>query len=55
MRKSIEKFLLAFLCVFSFQIIPESHIHDDECGYQQDTREGCIFEISFFEGKDWGN
>lgn len=51
------KKLLGMLCICAVTVmaLPQGHIHDDECGYDSKTNQGCVYEIRTMGNDHLGN
>lgn len=49
MKKLFTGMIVALLTVM---ILPQGHVHDEECGYDPETKTGCIYEEETVPGID---
>lgn len=52
----MKKKLLVLLTLLTLGVvIPAGHVHDENCGYNPETGEGCVYEITLMQEEDFGN
>lgn len=51
------KKLLGVLCVCALTLLalPQGHIHDENCGYDPVTEQGCVYEVMPLDFDHLGN
>lgn len=51
------KKLLGVLCVCALTVmaLPQGHIHDENCGYDPVTKQGCVYEVMPLDNQHLGN
>lgn len=54
--ETMKKKLLVLLTLLTLGVvIPAGHVHDENCGYNPETGEGCVYEITLMQEEDFGN
>lgn len=51
-NKILKSLLLVFVLAVTFI---STHIHDDKCGYNLQTKTGCVYEIETYKDKSPGD